>query len=87
MPAGLDAVEAVAVVLNYVSAHQMLHRSVKARTAYVDPRGLGWRWFCDVAVGGVLGKIVLVPNQPSTFHDSVCLALRKKIKATDEACV
>jgi NADPH2:quinone reductase len=31
VPAGLDAAEAVAVVLNYVTAYQMLHRSVKAR--------------------------------------------------------
>jgi NADPH2:quinone reductase len=30
-PAGLDAAETVAVVLNYVTAYQMLHRSVKAR--------------------------------------------------------
>ena len=29
--AGLDAAEAVAVVLNYVTAYQMLHRSAKAR--------------------------------------------------------
>jgi NADPH:quinone reductase len=31
VPAGLDAAEAVAVVLNYITAYQMLHRSVKAR--------------------------------------------------------
>jgi NADPH2:quinone reductase len=31
VPAGLDAAEAVAVVLNYVTAYQMLHRSAKAR--------------------------------------------------------
>src|SRR5512133_585277 len=30
VPAGLDAAEAVATVLNYVTAYQMLHRSVKA---------------------------------------------------------
>jgi NADPH2:quinone reductase len=31
VPAGLDAAEAVAVVLNYITAYQMLHRLVKAR--------------------------------------------------------
>jgi NADPH:quinone reductase len=31
VPAGVDAAEAVAVVLNYITAYQMLHRSVKAR--------------------------------------------------------
>jgi NADPH2:quinone reductase len=31
VPAGLDAAEAVAVVLNYITAYQMLHRSVKVR--------------------------------------------------------
>jgi len=31
VPAGLDAAEAVAVVLNYVTAYQMLHRSAKAK--------------------------------------------------------
>ena len=31
VPEGLDAAEAVAVVLNYVTAYQMLHRSAKAK--------------------------------------------------------
>jgi NADPH:quinone reductase-like Zn-dependent oxidoreductase len=31
VPAGLDAAEAVAVVLNYITAYQMLHRLAKAR--------------------------------------------------------
>ena len=31
VPAGLDPAEAVAVVLNYLTAYQMLHRSAKAR--------------------------------------------------------
>src|SRR3954471_12386460 len=30
VPEGLDAAEAVAVVLNYITAYQMLHRSAKA---------------------------------------------------------
>src|SRR5689334_17782227 len=31
VPVGVDAAEAVAVVLNYITAYQMLHRSAKAR--------------------------------------------------------
>jgi len=31
VPAGLDAADAVAVVLNYITAYQMLHRTAKAR--------------------------------------------------------
>jgi NADPH:quinone reductase-like Zn-dependent oxidoreductase len=30
-PAGLDAAEAVNLVLNYITAYQMLHRSAKVR--------------------------------------------------------
>jgi NADPH2:quinone reductase len=41
----LDAAEAVAVVLNYVTAHQMLHRSVRARP--------GQRMLIHGASGGV----------------------------------
>ena len=32
VPAGLDPAESVAVVLNYITAYQMLHRSAKARS-------------------------------------------------------
>src|SRR4051794_17878497 len=32
VPSGLDAAEAVSLVLNYVTAYQMLHRSAKVRT-------------------------------------------------------
>jgi NADPH:quinone reductase-like Zn-dependent oxidoreductase len=45
VPVGLDAAEAVAVVLNYVTAYQMLHRSAKART--------GQRMLIHGASGGV----------------------------------
>ena len=45
VPAGLDAAEAVAVVLNYVTAYQMLHRSAKARP--------GQRMLIHGASGGV----------------------------------
>jgi NADPH2:quinone reductase len=45
VPAGLDAAEAVAVVLNYVTAYQMLHRLVKAKP--------GQRMLIHGASGGV----------------------------------
>jgi NADPH:quinone reductase-like Zn-dependent oxidoreductase len=45
VPAGLDAAEAVAVVLNYITAYQMLHRSVTARP--------GQRMLIHGASGGV----------------------------------
>ena len=45
VPAGLDAAEAVSVVLNYITAHQMLHRSGK-----VEP---GQRALVHGAAGGV----------------------------------
>jgi NADPH:quinone reductase-like Zn-dependent oxidoreductase len=45
VPTGLDAAETVAVVLNYITAYQMLHRSAKAR--------LGQRMLIHGASGGV----------------------------------
>ena len=45
VPTGLDAAEAVAVVLNYVTAYQRLHRSAKARA--------GQRMLIHGASGGV----------------------------------
>src|SRR6516225_3401740 len=45
MPVGLDPAEAVALVLNYITAYQMLHRSVKARA--------GQRMLIHGASGGV----------------------------------
>jgi NADPH:quinone reductase-like Zn-dependent oxidoreductase len=45
VPPGLDADEAVSLVLNYVTAYQMLHRSAKART--------GQRVLFHGAAGGV----------------------------------
>ena len=45
MPSGLDAAEAVSLVLNYVTAYQMLHRSAKVRP--------GQRVFFHGAAGGV----------------------------------
>lgn len=45
VPAGLDPAEAVSLVLNYVTAYQMLHRSAKARA--------GQRVLIHAAAGGV----------------------------------
>ena len=45
VPEGLDTAEAVAVVLNYITAYQMLHRSAKARP--------GQRMLIHGASGGV----------------------------------
>lgn len=45
VPAGLDAAKAVSVVLNYVTAYQMLHRSAKAKP--------GQRMLIHGASGGV----------------------------------
>src|SRR5262249_15556788 len=56
VPVGLDSAEAVAVVLNYITAYQMLHRSAKAKP--------GQRVLIHGASGGVgtallqLGKLV-----------------------------
>src|SRR5207247_252432 len=45
VPSGLDAAEAVSLVLNYVTAYQMLHRSAKVRP--------GQRALIHGAAGGV----------------------------------
>jgi len=45
VPTGLDAAQAVALVLNYITAYQMLHRSVKAQA--------GQRMLIHGASGGV----------------------------------
>jgi len=45
VPAGLDAAEAVSLVLNYVTAHQMLHRTARVRA--------GQRVLVHGAAGGV----------------------------------
>src|SRR5689334_1148971 len=44
-PAGLDAAEAVSLILNYITAYQMLHRSVRVRA--------GQRVLIHGATGGV----------------------------------
>jgi NADPH:quinone reductase-like Zn-dependent oxidoreductase len=39
VPSGLDAAEAVSLVLNYVTAYQMLHRSAKVRSGVSQTSG------------------------------------------------
>src|SRR5574342_276824 len=56
VPSGLDAAEAVSLVLNYVTAYQMLHRSARVKA--------GQRVLIHGAAGGVgtallqLGRII-----------------------------
>jgi NADPH2:quinone reductase len=50
VPAGLDAAEAVSLVLNYVTAYQMLHRSTRVRP--------GQRVLIHGAAGGVGSALV-----------------------------
>ena len=45
VPSGLDAAEAVRLVLNYITAYQMLHRSLQVR--------VGQRVLIHDAAGGV----------------------------------
>jgi NADPH2:quinone reductase len=54
VPAGLDAAEAVSLVLNYVTAYQMLHRSAKVRP--------GQRALIHGAAGGV-GSALMQPGR------------------------
>src|SRR5947199_2850373 len=54
VPSGVDAAEAVSLVLNYVTAYQMLHRSAKARP--------GQRVLIHGAAGGV-GSALLQPGR------------------------
>src|SRR4029453_15229137 len=45
VPSGLDAAEAVSLVLNYITAYQMMHRAAKAKS--------GQRALIHGAAGGV----------------------------------
>ena len=56
VPAGLDPAEAVAVVLNYITAYQMLHRSAKVKS--------GQRVLIHGASGGV-GSALLQLGPPA----------------------
>ena len=66
VPAGLDAAEAVAVVLNYVTAYQMLHRSAKAKA--------GQRMLIHGASGGVGSAMLQLAKLASVEMYGTCSA-------------
>jgi NADPH2:quinone reductase len=66
VPAGLDAAEAVAVVLNYITAYQMLHRSAKARP--------GQRMLVHGASGGVGSAILQLAKLAGVEMYGTCSA-------------
>ena len=66
VPAGLDPAEAVAVVLNYVTAYQMLHRSAKARS--------GQRMLIHGAAGGVGSAMLQLAKLASVEMYGTCSA-------------
>ncbi|MGE5114340.1 MAG: alcohol dehydrogenase catalytic domain-containing protein [Acidobacteriaceae bacterium] len=69
LPAGLDPAEAVAVILNYITAHQMLHHSVKVRP--------GQRILIHGASGGV-GSALLATGAPRWVQKCTVRALRRR---------
>lgn len=66
VPAGLDPAEAVGVVLNYVTAYQMLHRSAKAKP--------GQRMLIHGASGGVGSAMLQLAKLASVEMYGTCSA-------------
>src|SRR5690348_10302549 len=66
VPEELDAAEAVALVLNYTTAYQMLHRSVKARP--------GQRMLIHGASGGVGSAMLQLAKLASVEMYGTCSA-------------
>jgi NADPH2:quinone reductase len=66
VPVGLDPAEAVAVVLNYITAYQMLHRSAKARP--------GQRMLIHGASGGVGSAMLQLAQLASVEMYGTCSA-------------
>jgi NADPH2:quinone reductase len=66
VPAGLDPAEAVAVVLNYVTAYQMLHRSAQARR--------GQRMLIHGAAGGVGSAMLQLAQLAGVAMYGTCAA-------------
>jgi NADPH2:quinone reductase len=66
VPVGLDAAEAVAVVLNYVTAYQMLHRSAKAQP--------GQRMLIHGAAGGVGSAMLQLAKLAGVQMHGTCSA-------------
>ena len=65
VPEGLDAAEAVSLVLNYVTAYQLMHRAAQVRS--------GERMLVQGAAGGVgtaaleLARLARVETFPTTY--------------------
>jgi NADPH:quinone reductase-like Zn-dependent oxidoreductase len=78
MPSGLDAAEAVSLVLNYVTAYQMLHRSAK-----VQP---GHRVLIHGAAGGV-GTALLQLGRLATLEMYGTCSSRSAAPVAELGCV
>ena len=66
VPAGLDVAEAVALVLNYITAYQMLHRSAKTRP--------GQRMLIHGASGGVGSAMLQLATLADVEMYGTCFA-------------
>lgn len=71
VPAGLDPAEAVAVILNYITAHQMLHRSAKVKP--------GQRVLIHGASGGVGTALLQLGRLASIEMFGTCSAQAVKV--------
>src|SRR5215468_3738210 len=73
VPSGLDAAEAVSLVLNYVTAYQMLHRSAKVRS--------GQRVLIHGAAGGVGSALLQLGGLAGLEMYGTCSARRAQAVA------
>jgi NADPH2:quinone reductase len=78
VPSGLDAAEAVSLVLNYITAYQMLHRSAKVRA--------GQRALIHGAAGGV-GTALLQLGRLAGLEMYGTCSSRSAPAVTDLGCI
>src|SRR5499426_1855089 len=71
VPFGLDAAEAVSLVLNYITAYQMMHRSAKVRT--------GQRVLIHGAAGGVGTALLQLGRLAGLEMYGTCSSLRAAV--------
>jgi len=71
VPAGLDPAEAVAVILNYITAYQMLHRSANVKS--------GQRVLIHGASGGVGSALLQLGHLAGAEMFGTCLAAAKEV--------
>ena len=71
VPVGLDPAETVALVLNYITAYQMLHRSAKARP--------GQRMLIHGASGGVGSAMLQLAKLAGVEMYGTCSAQRAAV--------